>query len=226
MDDETELGEPAQVEGLEARVMGFAPIERTGMPPGNPNSTVGPGEGDLRRAETAALGKAEAARRAWTRFEARPGAKAGPKKAPGASGARKPVRPSNATSLGDNVHEFPAGSARSSAKGKDRKEIERWSKGVQLAYGLIAMKLQDQDWAISDEEAVFLTEPFMDVMEHYNIKMKGTAGVWGAMIYALGMVNGPRIVTTVMRVMAQRKAEEAAAQAPKPQFDFANVGNA
>lgn len=220
-DGETALT-PEELEVMRSEPIGRQPfhIQKTGMPPGNPNH-VSATEAQTRREEIASLGSAEAAQRAWARANAvrakRHGPGANGKSQPG--GRARPKGPGDATDFGPSPM---AGATQSKTKGKDRKEIEKWSRSVQFAHAMIALKLQRQEFAISDEEAFLLTEAVVDVMEYYNIKLKGTAGAWGALIYAVGMVYGPRVAGLVIERM--QAAQPAQAPQQQPPHQTAPVG--
>jgi hypothetical protein len=175
----------------------------TGFPPGNP-SHISPGEADLRKSESAKFGKETAATRAWARATEHRASKGGA--SPKNPKPSKTARPGQATDFA----ETPMASAiKSNAKGKDKKDLEKWSRSVQFAHALIAMKLQQQDFAISEEESLLLTEAVVDLLEHYNIKLKGQAGAWGGLAYAVGMIYGPRIAALIMKRI-QSNQEKAA----------------
>lgn len=189
-----EDGEVPLAEALEALT---ANPRVTGYPPGNPDTMIGPNERALRQAEEAKFGKPVAATRAWARAtEAK--AKRGPTNPKPSSGAK----PGAANPKAGTASQFDAspmaGAKMSNAKGKDKKDLEKWSRSVQFAHAMLAMKMQNQDFAISDEEALLLTEAVVDLLEYYNIKLKGQAGAWGALIYAVGMIYGPRVASLII----------------------------
>jgi hypothetical protein len=168
-----------------------APIGKvTGFPLGNPDH-IGPDERELRKSETEKFGRETAATRAWARATEKR-AKAGTSKG---SNSEKSAKPSKAT----DFREAPmAGAVKAAAKGKSKAELEKWAKSVQFAHALLAMKMENEDFALSEDEALLLTEAVIDVLEYYNIKLKGQASAWGGLAYAVGMIYGPRIASLVI----------------------------
>lgn len=194
LDDETEV---PLAEALET----LTPNPRvTGYPPGNPKN-VSDQEQELRKEEEAKFGKPVAATRAWARAtEARNKRGGNPKPSSGA----KPGAANPKAGTASNFDASPmAGAIKSNAKGKTKADLEKWSRSVQFAHSLLAMKMQDGNWAISDDESLLLTEAVVDLLEHYNIKLKGQAGAWGALVYAVGMIYGPRVASLIMSKRAQ-----------------------
>lgn len=168
----------------------------TGMPPGNPNN-VSATEREDRRRDIETYGAAEAATRAWARA-GKTRAKAKPKVGGGSS---KTSAPTDATDFAAS----PIPLAKVTAKGKDKKDIEKWSRSVMFAHAMLAMKLGRAEFQIDEEEAKLLTEAVIDLSEYYNIKLKGQAGAWAGLIYAVGMVYGPRVGAMIVQNINRRK---------------------
>lgn len=200
LEEENGLSEAdmAALEGSPTR----GPIGKvTGFPPGNPNH-ISATEGELRRSETAKFGKETAATRAWARATEHR-SKTGTSKP---ASSEKSAKPSKAT----DFREAPmAGAVKSAAKGKNKAELEKWAKSVQFAHALLAMKMENEDFALSEDEALLLTEAVIDVLEYYNIKLKGQASAWGGLAYAVGMIYGPRIASLVISRIKNNQVKSA-----------------
>jgi hypothetical protein len=159
------------------------PIGKPGqMPRGNP-AHVSAGEADLRKQEIAQLGQEEAARRAWERAKAKRS-----KSPPG-----KTAPPRKATTFAD------IGAAQAPKAPKDKpRDIKGIASTVQFAHAMLAMKMQNQDFAISEDEAYMLTKAVDDLLVYYGVKMSGKASAWSALIYAVTMIYGPRVASLIM----------------------------
>lgn len=178
------------------------PPRVTGFPPGNPNH-ISPQEAGLRKEETAKFGKDVAATRAWARateHRAKTGGPQNPKNKGKPQAAPRPGKPSQASDF-----KPMADGIKSAAKGDKKKQLEAWSPKVQFASQLVAMKLQRQDFAFSEDEANLITEATIDLLDFYNVKVK-QVGPWGGMAYAVLMVFGPRVAALVMeRIQANKQ---------------------
>lgn len=202
MSEDTEVevdGEVSQAE-LDQLSSAGGPIGRvTGYPPGNPLH-ISPGEQELRRVEQTKFGKEVAATRAWARATEHRAKKGGTTNPKPSSKAKTASNPKGTTSdfrpMADGI--------KMAAKGKKKDQVEAWSPKVQFASQLVAMKLQRQDFAFSDDEANLITEATIDLLDFYNVKIQ-KVGPWGSMAYAVLMVFGPRVAALVMeRVQSNR----------------------
>lgn len=209
MSEEPEIEVDGEVNQAELEQLGSAggPIGRVrGYPPGNPLH-ISPGEQGLRKEEEAKFGREVAATRAWARateHRAKKGGATNPKPGAKAKSASNPK--GSATDF-----KPMADGIKSAAKGNKKAQVDTWSPKVRFASQLVAMKLQRQDFAFSDDEANLITEATIDLLDFYNVKIQ-KVGPWGGMAYAVLMVFGPRVAALVMERVQSKPPAQAQGQ--------------
>lgn len=183
-------------------------IVTTGMPPGNPKH-MSEDEPGIRARETADHGKEEAARRAWARANAKRGLPPEYRNVRGQKGPPPKTAASRKSSSTDFSSFGSAGSIPPKPKQKS-KDLHGIAATVQMAHAMLAMRLERADFTISDDEAFMLVKAVDDLLEHYGIKIMGTASPWAALVYAITMIYGTRIGTIVIERMKKPQQSQAA----------------
>lgn len=86
---------------------------------------------------------------------------------------------------------------------KTKQDLAGIVAGFQFGHTLLATRMGDPNWIISEDESYMIIKAGSDLLDYYKIKIDGKNGAVAALIYAISMVYGPRIFAEVMKAKAK-----------------------